>query len=89
VGAGRQCFCVIVSQEKGEGEFESTAYSRTQAGLSDWCFGKNLSKGKVLLNAFRDAIAEAESRLIALRRKTPDLFESASYNRAKYVDNPR
>ena len=61
-------FGVIISQEKGEGEFEITCHSIAESGIADYSFGKNPLQGKVPLRVFVDTIEEAQARLIALRR---------------------
>jgi hypothetical protein len=61
-------FGVIISQEKGEGEFEITGHSLTEGGIVDYSFGKNPGVGKVSLRTFLEAIEDAQSRLTALRK---------------------
>jgi hypothetical protein len=62
-------FGVIISQEAGEGQFEITAHSLTPDGIKDYSFGKNPAEGKVSLQSFLDAIAEAQARLTGLRKR--------------------
>lgn len=63
-------FGLIISQEKGEGDFEVSVHSFREDASNNFDYNRNVDAAKVSLNVLNSAIQEAVSELKRLERNT-------------------